>query len=727
MDVSKFNEKLNKVDGNIYVIEEVITPINGVYEAELIHDNVNLTTLNVYTGSKLAGDKVNTYTTSTPSLTPWKTVIKIFSTISPLYVSYETSGDTVEAEDINKLQNAVIATQENLNSEINRATNRENQIENDLNSEISRAKVSENTITTNLNNEIARAKNAEGTLTTNLTNEVNRATAAESTLTNNLTTETNRAKSAESTLITNLNSEITRATNAENTLTNNLNSESTRAKEAESTITNTINTNKPIWDDKYTKNEIDNKLSVLVTNLDWKESVATISSLATTYPTPDDGWTVNVKDTDITYRYDGIAWIPISANSIPLATSSVDGKMSKQDKIDHDDMTSKKHTHANKSIIDIITQALVDNWNAAYTHISDTIKHITLTERTNWNSAYTHISDAVKHITSSERSLWNTVSNKVDKVAGKQLSTNDFDNNYKSKIDNIEVVEAGDYVNYLSISKVKIELNNLGYVRVFRKIILCKGAIRLKLDIQDSGSSTSHIQIYINDNSVAEYSTGSTTQSISIDLSVNGNDVLEIGGYSEAGVCNISNIKICTNKNIPYFGNSNGGTVGTVVQSAEEIGAMSKIIYDTDGDGIVDNSDKLDGKHASDFAPAGFGLGGNGKRLATSTDLNTIIANGWYDVQTPVNGPYASGWFNFIVMCSGDANYLTQLGFGMTVNIGHTYIRTRNAGNWSAWTELYSTSVKPTPSDIGASSSTHNHDTSYMKKGPVTWNDLEGV
>ena len=84
MEVSKFNEKLNKIDGNIYVIEEVVNVMNGVYEAELAHDNVNITTLNVYTGSKLTGDKVNTYTNSTPSLTPWKTVIKIFSKVSTI-------------------------------------------------------------------------------------------------------------------------------------------------------------------------------------------------------------------------------------------------------------------------------------------------------------------------------------------------------------------------------------------------------------------------------------------------------------------------------------------------------------------------------------------------------------------------------------------------------------------------------------------------------------------
>lgn len=109
--IDNFIEKLNKLDNNIYVIEEVVTPINGVYKSELIHDNINIKTINVYTGSKLTGEKINTYTTSTPSQTPWKTVIKIFSNTFPLYITYETSGDTVEAEDINRLQDSIVNTQ----------------------------------------------------------------------------------------------------------------------------------------------------------------------------------------------------------------------------------------------------------------------------------------------------------------------------------------------------------------------------------------------------------------------------------------------------------------------------------------------------------------------------------------------------------------------------------------------------------------------------------------
>ena len=154
----------------------------------------------------------------------------------------------------------------------------------------------------------------------------------------------------------------------------------------------------------YTRNEIDNKFSALETNIDWKESVDTFDDIASIHQNPQDGWTVNVKDTDYTYRYNGTEWIPISANAIPKATNSVDGLLSKEDHASYEDANSKKHSHSNKSVLDKVTQTLLDNWNAAYSHISDNIKHIT----------------------STERSLWNTVSNKVDKVSGKGLSTNDY-------------------------------------------------------------------------------------------------------------------------------------------------------------------------------------------------------------------------------------------------------------------------------------------------------------
>ena len=77
----------------------------------------------------------------------------------------------------------------------------------------------------------------------------------------------------------------------------------------------------------YDKDTVEQKLSQLETNIDWKEAVNTYNDIATTYPNPVDGWTVNVKDTDYTYRYDGTNWVAISANAIPNATTSVNGLM----------------------------------------------------------------------------------------------------------------------------------------------------------------------------------------------------------------------------------------------------------------------------------------------------------------------------------------------------------------------------------------------------------------
>lgn len=160
-------------------------------------------------------------------------------------------------------------------------------------------------------------------------------------------------------------------------------------------VENTINSNKNNWNDKYTKNEIDNKFSTLESNIDWKESVNSYADIAKTYPNPEDGWTVNVRDTDYTYRYSGSAWVAISANAIPKATQSLDGLLSKEDKSNYDDANNKKHTHSNKSVLDGITSALIAAWNSAVKHITDTVKHITPSERTNWNAAYDKANNAL--------------------------------------------------------------------------------------------------------------------------------------------------------------------------------------------------------------------------------------------------------------------------------------------------------------------------------------------
>ena len=122
----------------------------------------------------------------------------------------------------------------------------------------------------------------------------------------------------------------------------------------------------------YTPNEVDNKFSTLETNIDWKEAVDTFADIAVTYPSPEDGWTVNVKDTDYTYRYNGSEWVAISANAIPKATDGVDGLLSKEDHAKYDDAASKAHTHDNKSVLDGITSDKVTAWDNKSDAVIDT-------------------------------------------------------------------------------------------------------------------------------------------------------------------------------------------------------------------------------------------------------------------------------------------------------------------------------------------------------------------
>ena len=102
-----FAEKLNKKqDGSVYVIEEEQVITEGKYEGLLQHDNANIKTIRVFTGSRLTGSEIVNVIVSVPSETPWKTYVKVFAEVGKVYISYETPGDTVEADDINILQEA---------------------------------------------------------------------------------------------------------------------------------------------------------------------------------------------------------------------------------------------------------------------------------------------------------------------------------------------------------------------------------------------------------------------------------------------------------------------------------------------------------------------------------------------------------------------------------------------------------------------------------------------
>lgn len=113
--VDIFQEKLNKkANSGSYVIEERLPLVNGMYSGALAHDNINNQTIVVYTGSQYSGIELRNFTVSFPDEAPWRRLIKIFADVPEVYVTYETPGDTVEADDINGLQGSLTAVQSEL-------------------------------------------------------------------------------------------------------------------------------------------------------------------------------------------------------------------------------------------------------------------------------------------------------------------------------------------------------------------------------------------------------------------------------------------------------------------------------------------------------------------------------------------------------------------------------------------------------------------------------------
>lgn len=175
---------------------------------------------------------------------------------------------------------------------------------------------------------------------------------------------------------------------------------STMSTHIDDTIVHVTSSDKTNWSDKYTKTEVDNAISAVVTNLDWKDAVATYTDIATTYTTPENGWTVNVKDADITYRYNGTEWITISANSIPNATESIDGKMSSADKTKLDGISANAKKVESSSINGNIK---IDSAETnVYTHPTTHDPSIITQDANN------------RFVTDAEISVWNAKANQTD-------------------------------------------------------------------------------------------------------------------------------------------------------------------------------------------------------------------------------------------------------------------------------------------------------------------------
>lgn len=78
-----------------------------------------------------------------------------------------------------------------------------------------------------------------------------------------------------------------------------------------------------------------------------------------------------------THNHDTVYAVKATENSVEdheLRLSAIEGGY------------SEGHTHGNLTVLDLITQIGLNNWNSAYDHLSDLIAHITAEERALWNT-----------------------------------------------------------------------------------------------------------------------------------------------------------------------------------------------------------------------------------------------------------------------------------------------------------------------------------------------------
>ncbi|GAA0078795.1 hypothetical protein UT300005_31740 [Clostridium sp. CTA-5] len=768
MDISKFNEKFNKVEGNTYVVEEKIDVRDGIYENELAHDNINIKTVNIYTGSKLTGDKIETYSISTPSLTPWKNIIKIFSKVTPLYISYETIGDQVEADDINKLQYSVVNTQENLNSEIDRSKLAEKTLSDNLSNETKRAKDAENILTDNVIKEIKRATDSEDNIYKELHDEVVRATNSESSIIKNLNAETNRAKSCEKGLTDNLEIESNRAKNSEEGLTNNINNEIIRAKKEEERLTNSINTTNidlrnEINRSKDTENIISNNIrdevkraisaeKILTDNLTVESNRAKSSEKILTENLNTEisratksEESINANLTEEINRSKAIE--KSLTENINNTTNSLNGEISRAKSVEND-ITSKFNEEVNRSKTkENSIEGSLNNYkttnNAEIQKLRE--KDIELQDKKSdktyvdaeLNKRYTkdqiftkeevlkkikdvigtapealdtlqEIAKALNNDANFAGTMTKQLATKVDKVQGKQLTDANYTLVDKNKLAKIES-EANKYIHPANHSA---------------DMIIDNANKRFTTD----NERANNLEAY---NKRHEHNNKSIIDKITQELINSWNT---INNKSDKG--HTHNYNDLNNKpNIPDKTSQLINDIGFItkkdVDTSQNHMHTNKSVLDGINQMSVDTwntiSNKADKKHEHSISeienmPSSLPAnGGTASRIYGSMASNDFIRiegqgnndNGSLEIATADNGNEPIYVRQYTGNFANISRTLTLLdGNGNTVCPG-----TLNANELQVkGANVYTTNRKPTPAEIGA-----------MKKGPVNWNDLKGV
>lgn len=147
-----------------------------------------------------------------------------------------------------------------------------------------------------------------------------------------------------------------------------------------------------------------------------------------------------------------------------------------------------------------------------------------------------------------------------------------------------------------------------------------------------------------------------------------------------------------------WTANSNGWRIGAYNTNGDTQANIHKVSVDkSDYADSAGNSDTVDGKHAGDFAPSGFGLGTAAKDIS-GQDLNSKMPTGFYKGSNLKNAP-GSSWF-YIINIQHDNSWIYEEAISYsdsTFNQGlRNYYRVLDNGTWSSWQIIAKKSDIPT-------------------------------
>lgn len=329
------------------------------------------------------------------------------------------------------------------------------------------------------------------------------------------------------------------------------------------------------------------------------------------------------------------------------------------------------------------------------THQSDNNKHVTTTEKSNWNDA-----SAKKHVHGNQSILdtltqplldkWNTVSDKVDKVTGKGLSSNDFSTALLNKLNGIaagaEVNVQADWSSTDSASDAFIKNKPSSF----------------------PPSSHTHTKAQISD--------------MPTKLSQFTNDP----GY-------LTSADIDTSQNHTH---ANKGILDTLTQAMlDKWNTVSNKVDKVSGKGLSTNDftaallSKLNGiaEGANKYThpashPASMITEDSTHRFLTDfcktiTDWNSAAANGFYMGNDAANAP-STGWY-FGRVTAHNANYLYQEVYQFTASADARavpkYIRVKSNGAWGSWSNV--TVAAAVPSNAKFTDTVYTHPNSGASAG----------